>query len=370
MNKVGANTTAYFFSFIMMVSMFSYVIPEIWFVKYLTIPLFFIFLFSENKGIAIVANENLKAWLLLIAVGLITSIFHVEFFLDGGFKDLIIISSYVMIFLLIKDYEFRVVLLFQFLVFSTLLLFLFMDKNEFSILDSTAVYESPISFVFGAFFIYFLVNKKWLYVSISLFFVILTLKRVALLAMLVVTIVHILPIYYKHYVLKSRMFVLYSLLSFFLIMLFSSGLLDVFIDDYFGISSNSFSMGRFVIYQNVFNEIINNPQILILGAGAGAGYSNLNYFVEYDFQYSNLHSDILKISYEYGAIFLIIFIYKLSSFKSNDSRLFVLYLLIIFISDNIFVYSNIMFFILLLAYKLEYDYTERVMYCNGGHKID
>ena len=141
------------------------------------------------------------------------------------------------------------------------------------------------------------------------------------------------------------MFVLYSLLSFFLIMLFSSGLLDVFIDDYFGISSNSFSMGRFVIYQNVFNEIINNPQILILGAGAGAGYSNLNYFVEYDFQYSNLHSDILKISYEYGAIFLIIFIYKLSSFKSNDSRLFVLYLLIIFISDNIFVYSMISYYI-------------------------
>jgi hypothetical protein len=125
-----------------------------------------------------------------------------------------------------------------------------------------------------------------------------------------------------------------------------------------GQTSSQISLGRFDIYQEVYFNIVSQPELLLIGDGIGSTYEMLNNYHGIKFSYDNLHSDILKIGYEVGLPVMVVFCYLFLSLKSIKSRSVAIYTLVIFMTDNVLIWSSVMFYNLLIILKLEWMHLQ------------
>jgi len=138
-----------------------------------------------------------------------------------------------------------------------------------------------------------------------------------------------------------------------LVVFLSLGVLDEFISIYTGKGVDAFTLGRVSHYLGVVEDIKQNPFGLVFGNGAGEGYAKAVYFYSGDLDFANLHSDTLKILYEYGVIVFLLFFYLLSGFRTPEARLMVVYMSFLFVTDNVLIYVAVMLLLLLMAVDLD-----------------
>jgi hypothetical protein len=215
--------------------------------------------------------------------------------------------------------------------------------------------ESWMAFPFGIFSLYFLIEKKYSKGFFSLCLFLLSFKRISMAAFIIS-----MAVYLFYFLFLKIKFKRNRIVAYFLIL--NIALLTVlyfFIDGDFtkiiykntGISVNQFSQGRFQIY----NDIINHFSAKIW-TGSSLGYTNIYLSTKY-VDISFLHSDILKLIIEFGIfsflIWLVFFMYiNISNYKSVP---IVLFINILFLSDNVFIYFDTLFLFYLVLTKFDQD---------------
>ncbi|MEY8213715.1 MAG: O-antigen ligase family protein [Colwellia sp.] len=270
-----------------------------------------------------------------------------------GVKDLYFISCYLLpiIFFIQRDTISSKDLTSIFYLFSVIFLFSIIgrDYKGFSISESKAPFEGSVSFVFGGFFLYFMMfkDKKGMILSALLMF--LSLKRIALLGVFVGGAVWFIPSLWRM-LSSNRIFLLLVNLGF---ILFLFLLVDGFFDDvlelYTGKGAQEITLGRLNHYVGVLENIGNNFLSFFLGGGAGSTYELAMQYDYFDRVGGNLHSDTLKVFYEYGFVIFCVFFGLLSAVKGKAALVMSIYMMCLFFTDNVIVYVSVMFFLLLLT---------------------
>jgi hypothetical protein len=169
-----------------------------------------------------------------------------------------------------------------------------------------------------------------------------------LLAILIVTLIWLFDIR-REKLLKYRksipiVFVGSNLLFLFIFYLITYGYFDNLFEEYIGLTPNYIFMGRINIYREILDQFNAIPLI-----GRGFGFTS-NFLEANSLNLVLLHSDVLKIFLELGAIPFIIFWYMLysKSLKSTESFMIVVYYNVLSLTDNISIYFEFMFLLLVI----------------------
>jgi len=214
-----------------------------------------------------------------------------------------------------------------------------------AILSSEFPTESNLAYVFGFLFLYFFIEKYPLkYKIISLLFLILCFKRVVLGATLLSLIVNLIISLFKINVTKRRIVLvvfalIVNLLFIQIAIVIVDGVYDQNIYERTGFSLDRLLMGRKTFYSLALNNLGDFSWF-------GAGIGKIDDII-YDFYGIpiNLHSEVLRNYLEFGIIFFILWIIVIfyQTTFSVKSTLFLFYLNILLLTDNVFIYFEIMF---------------------------
>jgi hypothetical protein len=352
MTKMTLNSSqlvAYIFTIIIGVSLLSTIIPGIQYFKYaLPLVAIFIYFIIEKKSYLVRPNNLNLALLLYIIWGALGFIVSDSPHLIYGSKDLFFVTAYLIPFCLYTNKDTDLVIVFYIYSAFFLLSTLGMDAATFSLADSTAPFEGAACFVFGMFALYFSMEKKYKEMAFTMILMLLTMKRIALLAFLLCQLVWLAPLLLQKKVLNRIFFLLVNSIFVCLIILIGGGWVDDLILEITGKGVNFFTLGRFNIYMGVVDEIIRSPLNLIIGNGVGSSYPLTIINTTDLLSFNNLHSDSLKLFYEHGIIFFTLFFLLASKLQNIKSKIILLYVCILFITDNVLIYVSVMFFTLLI----------------------
>lgn len=221
--------------------------------------------------------------------------------------------------------------------------------------------ESWLAFPLGVFSLYYFFEKRKWYFLISFFFFLLAFKRIAILGFIVVIIGY--WVYFK--LLKQKFnpigalksLVILNTVFISVIYLLVSNFFTTFVKTHTGITINHFTQGRFVVYKDVINQFATD-----IWTGSTLGSTHLYLRNKYeDYQY--LHSDILKIMLELGIFLFIIWLilFIAINIKGKKSILLILFLNILFISDNVFIYFDTLFIFYLIISKYDNDISQKTI---------
>lgn len=122
-----------------------------------------------------------------------------------------------------------------------------------------------------------------------------------------------------------------------------SGVFDDFIIQHTGLSTNAFTMGRF----NRYSLIVNDPNVnYIMGIGIGntCSYYELESF-------NRIHNDIYKLFVENGAILFFLYWWIVLRKANSKSLIYLVYLTVLFMTDNVLVYAPFMFAFSYFAFR-------------------
>jgi hypothetical protein len=212
-----------------------------------------------------------------------------------------------------------------------------------------------MAFPFGIFSLYFLIEKRYSKGFFSLGLFILSFKRISMVAFILS-----MAVYFFYFVVLKRNFKRNKIVAYFLtfnillltvLYFFINGDFTKLIYKNTGISVNQFSQGRFQIYNDIINHFSDK-----IWTGSSLGYTNIylsNKYVDISF----LHSDILKLIIEFGIfsflIWMVYFMYtNISNYKSVP---IVLFINVLFLSDNVFIYFDTLFIFYLVLIKFDQD---------------
>jgi len=197
--------------------------------------------------------------------------------------------------------------------------------------------ESIFSFSFGLLSVYYFIRKKYNLFIVSYYFTIVSGKRIAILAVLLVIVIHFILM---HISINKKKYIKYLALAVnMLLPLLIYYLANGFFDDIFynltGMTVNQITLGRQYLYSQVFEDV--NISIF----GYGLGYTS--YYLQYNSMHlNNLHSDILKYFLEFGVLIfpiVVFYIYKIFE-KYNNALLLIIFTNIILFTDNITIYHS------------------------------
>lgn len=343
----------YFFCIAICISLLDTLIPGIRYIKY-AIPGIAILLIAGQLGTFSLKGKNnfLLLFVLYAIWGLFSALFINLSLTPLGINDALFVLSYALPLYLFGNGKVDLYKVFFLYSVFFLLSTLGMEMKGFSIALSEAPFESGACFAFGAFFLYFCFEKKLWYAVFSLILIVLTLKRIAFLAIVICIVLYLFPRITSRLFLSKYSYVIFSSLWIVIVFTLVTGLFDYLILDLTGINVHHFTMGRFSLYFGVVEESIVNPFSLILGNGIGDAYALALRHFEAEGNV-NLHSDTLKIFYENGAIFFTLFFLSFGFVRNFNSRILLFYICFVFFTDNILIYQSVMFFVLLIVLQIE-----------------
>lgn len=206
--------------------------------------------------------------------------------------------------------------------------------------------ESELGFVFGFFFLYFFMFKRrGIYLWIALIFFIISFKRIVIVGVLAALFFYLLLKIFKietkkHKISITIIGVLINLAIIYGAQLLVSGTFDSFVVEQTGLSTDAFLLGRKTFYTEVFEKFgsYNLP-----GEGLGKVDDALHSLLGYPM---NLHSELIKNYIEFGLVLFVawmgLLIYK--SIFSNKAAVLLVYLNMLILTDNIFIYFHGMFY--------------------------
>lgn len=231
------------------------------------------------------------------------------------------------------------------------------------ILTSTVESESGYSFVFGLFFLFFMMERNKTYSLIGFLLCVLSYKRIAIFGIIISCIFYFVfnkrrGLFEKNRKLSSFVFLAFNLIVVFLFFQLMSGRYDEYIVEHTGLSPNQFSLGRYDLYKFVLDVIGPLP---LQGIGFG---KTVDILYSHGSSILNFHSDIIKNFLEFGPLLFVIWLFSFYYFNSVSFKIFtlVLFVNIVFLTDNIFIYFEVMFqfyfLIFALLQKLEVSQLE------------
>lgn len=335
------------------------------YIKYISPFIVWIVIGSSKIKIDSIIGNYLKLYLFIfIFLFSLSPVYH--FNSVRAFQTIVFILSPLFLGLILYSYYGYVKDLIKILFFSSIIAYLldFYDSIievlislnfvEFFI-NSNIKSESSLAFVFGFFSLYFLFKKDYKFLIFSILFMIISGKRIVLLGFCFSCLIYVLgnnSNYKFNYRGKIAFLALFfNLLFVYLVFLLTNNYFDDNITEYTGLSPNAFLMGRQFLYTEIFNSFSKDIN------GVGLGLGRLDTFVlGLDVGLTNPHSDILKNFLEFGIILFSIWIfifYYLASFSFN-SFILTVYLNVVFLSDNAFIYFDVMlvFYLILTEFRV------------------
>ena len=221
--------------------------------------------------------------------------------------------------------------------------------------DSTVSSESNLypfllafTLVFACFY-----KLQWKYIFVLLVFMLLGFKRIVIFGVISFLALNMFPRLYDHIILRPRRFsYIFAFIVSVIIMTYyyvANGVFDDFLFNTFGLYTNAFLQGRQELYRLVIDKL--NDSNFILGSGIGSVDDVLLTYRVQISNITNLHSELLRWFLEVGGILYFIWMYKffLNSLSTRFNMLLFLFLFIILLTDNVFIYFDCMFYIYLLS---------------------
>jgi hypothetical protein len=214
-------------------------------------------------------------------------------------------------------------------------------------LKSESSFEGNFSFVFALLVPFAVMQRRYVLALLSLVFAVVSLKRIAVLAALTAGLMALLGPKLGKRLLNPP--VMLALNAFVLIvnMAYTSGAMDYWIQHLTGQSPNEFGQGRQSIHRFVVRDLLDAPFHALIGHGMGSVYT----IAEAGFgayEKINLHSDLLKLSYEVGYIVTALTIWTMYTSRHYSLRVAFLFLNVLFFTDNTLIY----FFLTFLLFTL------------------
>ncbi len=210
--------------------------------------------------------------------------------------------------------------------------------------SSNLITESGFAFVFCPFFLHFYLTKNKKYALISFVFVLLTFKRIAILGVVFALVLFIFFRPFLNSAIKNRNVsaLLLATGNYLVISLYTmliTGKFDEFIVQNFKRSPDSLFMGRYGMYQFMFEKL---EGLSIFGKGLGITAFILD---KSNHKIATLHSDILKNYIEFGPIIFFIWIFIFYRLSTVNVKLLIMaiFLNVLFLTDNVFIYFEVMF---------------------------
>jgi hypothetical protein len=335
------------------------------YIKYL-LPFFLVF-FQSCLYSKILINKTLKYNIILYTfllifnfiVSLILDNLQIRFLKEALLIMLPLISALIITGVLTKDLNKFITIMFWTYLISFVcyhfLEFLNIVKLVSSLLkalrSSEIATESWLAFPLGLFSLYFLIEKKKKMFLLAVVFFVFAFKRISIVAFLLSVLIYFL-IVYKGYIKFNRKkitFILIFLNVFFLsiIYFFIDGAFTKYIYRETGLSINHFTQGRFVVYKEALIQFKE-------GIWYGNALGSTNQFLSLRFKdIAFLHSDILKIIIEFGIILFIIWLlmFLVINLQSKKTLPLLLFLNVLFLSDNVFIYFDTLFIFYIMIAK-------------------
>lgn len=276
-----------------------------------------------------------------------------------GIKDLFFIFSGISIALFTDIPKLKAWYVFWLSLFSMALYFALVRglhaSFDFDFAGSKSTLEGSFAFVFGLLAVVALVQRRYWLVVLCAIIAVLALKRIALLGALVAAIFLFLGERRGRTILNPVVMILANTLVVIALLLYGSGAFDSHVRSLTGMSADQLGMGRETILSVPTNAIIRQPhQFVAYGLGAGHGYDHLIRFGVKE----NLHSDLVKIIYEYGYLIFCVFIWLMYSCRDYQLRTLFLYFNVLLVTDNTLIYS--FFLVVFVAFGRLIQQTEPI----------
>jgi len=207
---------------------------------------------------------------------------------------------------------------------------------EFDFAGSKSTLEGSFAFVFGLVAVVALTQRRYWLFALCAIMAVLALKRIALIGAIMAAIFLFLGEKRGRIILNPAVMILANTLVVIAVLLYASGAFDSQIRSLTGMSADELGMGRETILSVPANTIIHQPhRFVAYGLGPGHGYDHLIRFGVKE----NLHSDLVKIIYEYGYLVLCVFIWLMYSCRDYKLRVLFLYSNVLLVTDNTLIYS-------------------------------
>ncbi len=341
-NKLEVRTFIFWFSFVL--TMASLTISPLRYLAY-GVPLLVLLACAADQQISL--NDETTPFLVIVFAGVVLG----PLANTDGWKDLFFILAGVSVAFMSKVPHVRLWTLFlalfacfafQFGVFGN-----FRAGVNFDIMKSESSFEGNFSFVFALLVPFAIAQKRYALALLSLAFAVLSLKRIAVLAAIGAGVMVLLGPKRGKWLLNPP--VMLALNAFVLIadMAYSTGALDYMILHITGQSPNEFGQGRQSIHRFVVRDLLDSPWHAFIGHGMGSVYS----IAEQGggtYEKINLHSDLLKLSYEVGYIVTAVVIWTMYMSRFYMIRVAFFFLNVLFFTDNTLIY----FFLTFLLFTL------------------
>lgn len=217
---------------------------------------------------------------------------------------------------------------------------------SFDVATSDSSFESNFSFLLGLIAVVALLEKRMLVFVLAALLTLVTLKRIAVLGVLVVLIAYMLEKRRPGLFVNPFTMVLVNTLFLGISLGYGLGYFDYVIYQVTGESANQLGMGRRGALELPAKLIMANPlQSFFTGTGPGGVYDLMNPRGGSG-RVGNLHSDLIKLVYEYGFLFTMIFVMLGYRAKTMARRLVFLYFNVLLLTDNVLIYYFFLFFMM------------------------
>lgn len=231
------------------------------------------------------------------------------------------------------------------------------DASEFSFVRSNSPLESSVSFLFGVLGAVCAGRRQWRWVLLFGVLCLLSMKRVAFIGMLICVAVELAPAMLKRRVVWLPVVIVGNVLVVLCLLLYASGSFNAALVSVTGLSANQLGMGRQVLYSSIAAQLTAHPlSFVFVGEGPESAYSAVQTVASGASLL--LHSDLLKVLYEYGAIAFLAFIALLHLDEDRPVQSAALYTNVLMITDNTLVYHFYIFLYVVLVASCKADSRE------------
>jgi hypothetical protein len=223
---------------------------------------------------------------------------------------------------------------------------------KIDLLNSYSSFESNYAFLFAMLAPIAVLRRQWLVLVFVTFMAVICLKRIALLGGLAACLLMLVPPRIGDKLINRWTMLALNIIVLSLTMAYALGVFDYLISHYTGQSSNQFGQGRLSLQREASRQIMAEPYYFtFFGQGAGKAYQVAGLSAQ-QFTKSNMHSDVLKLAYELGLVFYVIYFYLLYSARNYYERVMYFYYNSLMYTDNALIYYGFLFFLVVVVRTL------------------
>lgn len=213
------------------------------------------------------------------------------------------------------------------------------DNAPFDIIYSSSPFESNFGYMFALLAVFaWIARNRWLSL-LSLVLAVLALKRIAVLGAIVAVAFLLLGERKGRWILNPFVMVVVNLAIVAALLGYALGYFDSQILYLTGQSANQIGLGRRFLLSLPARDIMHAPaHFIFFGAGPGQTY-DLATAGALSYEKWGLHSDLVKILYEYGLVAWVVIIGLMYRSARYALRVAFLYVNILFVTDNTLIYA-------------------------------